>query len=748
MRPSTVPLAVGAALACLGVVLELAYGTPLLDVLRYAGYELAFVLLPGVLAVRALRPSAWITLPTFALGWALGYVLEVIAFNLTAAAGARGLFLVYPVVVIAAAVGWIRRSRREGEPPVRGPRLTSRELIAVGGVCALTMLYVGLPLFSETRLPGSGSVNYNQDYAWAISLAADLKHHWPLADPNVSGEGLPYHFFFNAHVAAASQVTGIDVPTIFLRLFAIPMAACLALQLVMAGLVLFRSAAVGVLASGLSLLVGQMQLDARTAFLYHVPFFGVYFIYLLSSPSFFFGLLFFVPLAVLVGEGIANERSRPSVPALVLLGLFIVGASDAKVTILPGVIVSLGIFGLWCLLKRRPIPAVVSFGGAMAVVTVGLLYLVQYRGHSNGIAFDLTSGYDVVNDMPAIRLIKDGIESASPHFPGDSVLSLIAYPLGLAGLLAPQLIGIWFVLRGRAGAVEPVHVWLLSLLASGLLAFLFVADLGQGTQLYFLFYSVTAGSILAAVGWHAAWKTRPEALRGDRLRRTVLPVAGAICLLIAAPFVIGLDDGDDPDRYVLLYLGFAALLGLSYVVLRRRAGGGTAALVVAAAVVAVGMIGAPVDRIVPALTDRAAESDERTGLTPGLHDGLAWVRDETPTDSVIAVDAPGIFAFSYAAFAERRTFLGGWGYSQRSRDDGFQEVAAGTSNPFADRLALNAAAFSADPGAVKAMRADHDVRYLIVDLVNGPPVVLESLSQLGEPVYENDDVLVIDLAPA
>ena len=107
---------------------------------------------------------------------------------------------------------------------------------------------------------------------------------------------------------------------------------------------------------------------------------------------------------------------------------------------------------------------------------------------------------------------------------------------------------------------------------------------------------------------------------------------------------------------------------------------------------------------------------------------------------------PGIFEFNYAAFTERRIFPGGWGYSQRSKDDGYTEVSSGRLNPFANRLALNDAVFSdGSPAALETLRDEFGVRYLLVDRVNGPPSDLADSSAVGVPVFSNRDAAVIAL---
>src|SRR6478735_8368865 len=170
-------------LAALVAVVEIAYGASLGDVLLYLAYELVFVVAPGCLVVAALRPDLRGTLNGFAVGWAAGYVLEILAFDLTAALGIRWAFFAYPLVAAGAALLLIHPGRRARVERAPLAPLGERQLVILAATCALAVVYVGISLFGPTRLPGNGSVILNQDASWGISLAADLLNHFPLGDP-------------------------------------------------------------------------------------------------------------------------------------------------------------------------------------------------------------------------------------------------------------------------------------------------------------------------------------------------------------------------------------------------------------------------------------------------------------------------------------------------------------------------------------------------------------------------------------
>ncbi len=111
--------ALGAAsvlVAATALSLWLAGGVRIDEIARYVAYELGFVFLPGWLVYRALvaRPAG--RLREIVFGWSLGYVLEILAFFVTAASGARSAFYVYPAVVGVPAVLVARRRRKDASP--------------------------------------------------------------------------------------------------------------------------------------------------------------------------------------------------------------------------------------------------------------------------------------------------------------------------------------------------------------------------------------------------------------------------------------------------------------------------------------------------------------------------------------------------------------------------------------------------------------------------------------------------------
>ena len=233
----------------------------------------------------------------------------------------------------------------------------------------------------------------------------------------------------------------------------------------------------------------------------------------------------------------------------------------------------------------------------------------------------------------------------------------------------------------------------------------------------------------------------------------LIGIAAAAAALLAAVFVVPVHlDLGRGDRYLLWYGGLIVALAAIYLAGRRILGPSPwpAAILVCGGILAVGALDKPVDTLKPGLFDPPGEATAGRRVTPDLYRALEWVRDETPDDAVVAVNSHlteiGPFEFVYGGFGERRVYLEGWGYSARSREIGYGDVAAGRQIPFPRRLALNEAVF--EQGSRRAMRTlarRHGVRYLIVDEVNGYPADPDAIGAVAEVAYRGDGVIVFEL---
>ena len=250
--------------------------------------------------------------------------------------------------------------------------------------------------------------------------------------------------------------------------------------------------------------------------------------YLYKSPSLTYGIILLVPLVLLIGEAISAPRGSTGFGGWVLIALFMIGASDAKVIILPMLGLSLALVGAGHLLLRRRVVPAVPIAGAMALVVFAVAYVAEYRGHSTGIQLDLTAGRWFFNDaMGAVRISRSYIEGSTASFTGRSVLlSGAGVALGAFGLYGAQLVGIPWVLARQRLRPTTRQAWLLAFLITGVTLPLVSRSPGTSNQFYFFSYGLLIGSILSADGLRQLWASRPELTGVARQRAVVVGVMG------------------------------------------------------------------------------------------------------------------------------------------------------------------------------------------------------------------------------
>jgi hypothetical protein len=804
VREGRTVAAAALVVAGIAVVLWLVSGVRLDEIARYLGYELGFVFLPGWLVYRAVAPRPHGRLRELVFGWSLGYFLEILAFYLVAEGGDRSAFYVYPVVVGVPAALIIRRRKAVSRAERVHEPLPVRWIWIGAALCVLLLLYAGAVAFTQTPLPrdvGAAGATYQEDTVFAISLAAEALHHWPMTLPMVAGEPLHYHLFAFMHMAAISQVTGIDLSVVVMRLYELPLLVLFALQLFLVGRRVARSAAAGLVAMFAVLFLGELDISSGTG-VSRFLFRGLSFYWLLASHTFLLGLVFFLPALVLLCDlltgGSAPWRRRAAEWAL--LTAFLVGCVGSKsysVLVLGG---GLGIFVVGQLVRSRTINRAALAGlGLSAGVYVAANVLV-FGWNSAGAS------------IRAARTIKTapGVEDLFTYFGylwGTShVPTVLLVAFGTFGLLGVPIVGIALLLRYRRFALSPPEALFLSLFAAALPILFFSSQPGFG-QLFLVFFGVVPGTILAANGYRL-W------LRDDRplLRPTALVLVAAaasvlvidlvarasprvglevtlfwIALAVALGLVVatrsrtlalrvGIGVGalgllvlDTPvirlvrsalGRTALFSLGTAAAAaalavglavlaaGTLYVARRSSVRQGLAAGAVAATLV-LAVLDVPLDwfphLIGNTVAGKAVYSRENRGLTAGLYQGLTWVRGHTDPNAVLVVnnhsawpDSRDSKYFYYSAFAERRVVLESWDYTEETTRRGFFSLPSWLT-PFPQRLQLSDAVFRhADEIAIRTLARSYGARYLLADKIHGPNSPF--LGSKVQRVFSNGDL--------
>jgi hypothetical protein len=689
-----VPSALVLGAVCTGIVVVtlLAAGVRVSEVFLFIGFQLLYAIVPGLLLSYVLLGPPRSFLDGLAVAAALGLAAQIGCFVLAAAVGQRWLFTVFPVVFAIPALALLRRAGAGLRASWRArPRTAVAARVAVVAVLvtAAASIVVFLSLFAPSPLPREiDSVSYYPDLVANISLAAELLHHWPFMSPSVTGVALHYNIFTNVDMAAAAQVTRLQLAAIVMRLQPAFLVGVIAIQLFALGRRVGGSHAAGLTALVLGLFAGELNLSKLDLAGGGVPVLGG-----LYSASYQIGAVFFLAILIVLVERLwpaaGSSRARHW-SALAVLSL---GATGAKASVLPVLAGGLALFVVGQGIARRS--ARVATIGLDSVRALAIVlgagaagYVLIYRGGGHGQALG-----------PLAFLSYTGFASIYRHARDSSVYVPVACVAALVTLcwLLASLVGALFVKDRwwpRASCASPERL-LMCLLAASLVPFVSFEIPGD-TEVYYLVYGFLAASVVAAAGATAMI---------ERLRlRTALSF-----------------------RRDALALGAIAVIALSVI---------SESFAQTAPTIERWLRGAH------AFT--ASGIDERRGITAELLQGLLWLREHTPPSAVIAVnnhesdDEGDSNYFYYSAFSERRVFLESW----EETPQGYEYLLLGRpGSPFPGLLALNdAAVLGGSPAAISLLGARYGVRYLVIDRLHGGAA--PDLSRVARLVYANAAIAI------
>jgi len=714
------------------------------EALRYVAFEALYVLLPGCLLYILLSgsPGGW--LRVVAIGWPVGYAVELGAFSLTADVGARELFSFLPLIA-AATIGPLIYARdrmrlRELLYRVRFHPGTSEQgyrldVLLVSAAVTIGLVLLAFRFFALFPLPRDAqSVYYSGDNLYHISIAAEARHHWPVTAPYTAGTSLRYYIGAFLHFAAVNQAVGVSLSAIVLRLFPSTMVVVIALQLWLLGSLVSGKAArnrrwVGPVCVILFLVVEDLNLDPTRATGYGPDIFNS----IPGSPTASLGVVFFLGLLALVhtpiasgfkGSAAASRRRQGSVIGLDLarwlglLGIIALGAGASKIFAAVDFIGGLGVYSFWCALTGK--------------IRRWLLYSLA-----------LTIGCYFATD----RLLLSGNELAPTLAirPFAFVESTILWPLltghsairpaivALAGVavcvavFTPLLGSVWLLFKPRVSssfAVFLIAQFTCSVVAYALLIFI------NESLLYLLWYGYIAMLPVGALGLTQLWSSIPERSRARTLRACATTLTAGIALAGSTHILSGIGVLSEAKRtswyvwYVVAYGGIGALilffaLRLEHsftAVLSSRASRVLVCCV--PLMVTLGLV-KPVALSAPRLFEvvlhrriPAPDTSEHPGLNAALYKGLIWVRNHTTPCDVLAVNThlrAGVeddhYPY-YSALTERRIFLEAWNTTVRGTRG---------EQAFPARFALNSDATQrGDPRALRDL-AQIGVSYVLID---------------------------------
>lgn len=725
--------------AAFGLVTLPVGGVDPVSALSFAAYFLICIVLPGVLVWRAFGPRLTYRIEEYALGACVGYVLETLVRIGASAAGVPQAAAIVPVAVIAAVTLWRpwRRYWRSRAKPIPVPAAWAYAVISV-----IVLVWLGYSYYRLQPVSWTGTNEPYADLVHTLAYATDVAHRWPPEFPYVVGEPLKYHWFFGAHLAEAHTMTGVDFPTLLLRLYLVPM---LLVLIVTAGALGTRMSGrlwAGPLAGGIAYLAQELNLiPLRRAIETSDSYVGsIGGAILWWSPSLPFAAVTLAP-ALLLAIDLARDRDNRGVRALsmgswFLFTLAVVASAGAKSTALPVLIAGLGaVVALTVVVRRRlHYAALVAFGLACTVYIAAALTV--YGGESYGVTVDLF-GFVDATDMGLFL----GFETPN--------LGLFAGALAMVIVLTAH-VAPWAgsLLLLRSSSRSDPAAWLAAgAAACGLIALIGLYHPGQ-SQLYFLRSAFPL--LAAAAAWGIVAGITTTGWRVALVVGTAIGVGAGAGLLIQS--YDGVHPGDSADwlaRYGTMLRPFAllgvvvVLVGAGYVLLRHRWSPGWQGIGVPVLVIVV-ILGAAGIRT-PAQAAFVGYHEVRGTALPEpefFGRGFAgdsvraaqWLRDHSDVDDVVMTnvhclngpyqDQPGAYcdnlAFWMAAYSERRFYVHGWGYtaSNAAIAEKLDHSTYVNAAPFWDqpRLRRNDAFLAAPTSAeARALRREFGIRWVFVD---------------------------------
>lgn len=700
----------GSILGCLGLsywVLVRSCDADHRGVLLYAAYVVAMVWLPGHLLLASClrgRPGlAW----SLALGLPLGFAVEILIYQAAASLGWRDAFPgLVGLVSLMLGGGLVHREGWRSAMPQTG-RAESATLLPLAGLALLIMATAASQMYAASPLDGGRLLHStHHDWVYLVSRAAEIKNQWPFEDPSLAGTPLSYHYFLLVHVAAASHVTGLEIPMVLLRLVCVPMGAALLAQVFLLGKLLGGSSRVGVLAAGLLFATGEAsQAEPATGGLFQALFLS----WLYISPTFYFGMIFTGALLIWMRR---HVEFRPGASDYAVLFLLAVVGTGAKGTTVGPLVLAAGMWCLWHRLSGRGWPWRMGFAGLTMTAGFAVAYLVFLRGYSgNGttwlpFSFPSVSGF-WLQHVEAWRAALATLGLPAPL--GDFAAGLTACAVVLLGMNGVLGLGLIHGLRAGSGDRGGHGLWV-GLVALACIAFgnlLFLDSHGE-SYLYLPMKLPLAALTAAALaaGWRR-WAT--AAATTDEGRRVVVRWTQIVGLGVVLSYLVAVGL---VSWWLGVGLGLAALAGLAPSAQDLKARGTGAVLAWKRSLRLLGFV--PV-LLVFAVQLGSFLSGNREGfalwrLSAGqareselveLQDALDWLRRNTPTNVVIVASTftPWLAGldharvvdrtsadkyYYYSALAERRLLVEGPAYLRDLREAGARmeavaDIVAGRS---------------------------------------------------------------------
>jgi hypothetical protein len=641
--------------------------------LSYIAYLALGVILPGTLVAQAFVcwRADWLT--WVGLGWALGHVLEVVSIQLAKVVGVPRLFLLW--IPIAYLLVW-RKKRWHGEIiPVAHP-VRCAVLVAVVLAFASTT-FVALNLLELSPQP-----TYQSDVWFHINEAHEFRDHLDTADPRIAGQPYAYHTLEYGPAAGASLAVQVPLANLITRYSGLSMVWLLVLLLFNSARQI-RGPTAGFLAA--ALIVAPLDvfslISSKLSFGSSIIYSG-----LDLSTSTLVGFWAIAALFLPLRSFFLGGRLRD----LWVVALLAYMAAGSKSVPGPLLLVSTcAVIGGTLLQRHKPsLRSVLLLGTFTAAFAVTALPILARATVVDSATITFASAARL---NPYISQL-----TRLPEW-----LRLGFYPIGLAFFLWLGLgFGLWVLVK--AGEKELAWFLVGALLFGALVVE--ATSIPGHSELFFLYMAM----VLVAPAAGAGLCHLGRLLWNGRTRAT--PIAVGIVLVVA--FGVHLKVGGTPSAP--FYDGSRFATGL-----RARVTAGIDAY------------RDPEPPSPPALSWNVGSGKLR--VTPGVVDGLAWLRSVATPSTVIATNVPD--AALYAGLCECREYYQTEEYASVYIES---QITGVPTTMFTTRQRLLEAWIAGRPGSVAALR-QVGITYLIVDHVNGFAVLAQGMPR---PAFSNGDIAI------
>src|SRR3954447_21562091 len=335
--------------------------------IKYAAYFALAVALPGTLLLRAAWRSTGNWAEDLGLGSVVGATWQLIGWAIFTAFGWQHWLIIWPALVLIGFAIAGRRHWRITEPQPLPIAWTWG--LAVSAAVMLGAITIGVMAYHP--MPPNGEAYY-PDLLYHLSMVNELTRTVPPEIPQVVGERLEYHWFANAHMAAAVDTTRLTPMVVLFRLWVLPWLVVSLLVCATLARIVSRTWWTGVLAA-LALAAPQLFLLVDTSVNPAPPV-------SLLSPSQTFGMVAGVVVAVFLIELLFKGGTRwlwlLTVPVAVVGG-------GSKPTVLPLLVAAVGLAALYLLITTRRLPWRLV-GTTVALLLVGALTFLTVAGSTSG----------------------------------------------------------------------------------------------------------------------------------------------------------------------------------------------------------------------------------------------------------------------------------------------------------------------------------------------------------------------------